>query len=200
MLLPLPAVRATLKLANPAQRFAWAADQLIAGSTPSPAIPANLARNIPAKAINTGLVAPYNAKELQGFGGGYFSRMERPNYVRRYVILPYSEVQLVRGVPLLKCIQQIVAGSTALYIGGLPDGSVAVDTSTATTVEEYCLEQFILAQPELYPGCEWQLDIVQRNTDEYKQFNEKIVAITGYTAPATNNNEYSHITSLITPV
>lgn len=197
MLLPSLAARAALKLNNPAQRFAWAADQLVGGSQMSPAIAANPARNIPAKAANAGLLPPYNDKSLQGFAESYFSRDPGVNQLMYYLALPYSEAQLVRGVPLLKCIQPIISGATNTYVGGVPTGDVAVDSSVATTVEEYCFEQFLLAQPSGNYGNQWSMSIEKWYTSERAYFYDRFVIIKATVPLLQGNNAYSGITGLI---
>lgn len=197
MLLPPLAVRAALKLENPAQRFAWAADQLVSGSHPSPAIAANLARNIPAKAGNAGLLPPYNDKAIQGFAESGFGRDPGVNQLSYYVTLPYSEAQLVRGVPLLKCIQPIVAGATNTYVGSVPTDVVAVDSSSATTVEEYCFEQYLLAQPSGNYGNQWTMSIEKWWTSERTYFYDYFVIIEATVPLVQGSTAYSGITGLI---
>jgi hypothetical protein len=136
MLLPSAEIRASLRLQNPAQKLIWAAEQLFGGSYPSPAVIANPILGIPAKPALKGMNPEYLVS-LRHF------QLSRFNAGQLYcqIHLPVDTAQYYRGVPLNRCLRNLVEGAVLPYVGVTPEVPAIADSSTARTVEEYLYEQ-----------------------------------------------------------
>lgn len=144
MRLPDANTRANLRLSSPAQRFMWAAEQLQGAMFPSPAIVANPARGIPAKAITKGLAPStfaslaHQAWSIRAFSNKSILRLQ----------LPLNYAQLHRGVPLLSCIDEMSPEPALTYVGSVADVPPILDGSVQPTVERFLVEQLALMMTE----------------------------------------------------
>ena len=138
MLLPSAAVRAALKLNTPEKRYAWAAEQLFGSLVASPAVVADTALGVPAKAAIKGIAEP---KSPIANWSRFFDATGTFNYFSSYFYLPFDIAQYNRGVPLLRCIGQLTADTCLPYIGTVPAGDPILDNATSKTVEQYLVEQ-----------------------------------------------------------
>lgn len=138
MLLPLPAVRAALRLDTPEKRFAWAAEQLYGALVASPAVAADIPLGVPAKATTRGIA---DVKGGFAYYADAFKADGRGNYFDAYFRLPFDMAQYHRGVPLLRCIGQLSLDACLPYVGTIPAGEPIFDNANSKTVEQYLVEQ-----------------------------------------------------------
>lgn len=143
MKLPLSAVRATLKLQNPAQRLFWALSQYEAGLAPSPVVAANPANGIPATPASAGINAPL-VKTYPDTSLLDFDFLERTKLYEFRIDILVNNALVARGIAIEKCLQEtssyIIQPFAGIVPAELPD---AVDESTATTLEQYIYEQWL---------------------------------------------------------
>lgn len=148
MKLPSLAVRATLKLQNPAQRLYWALSNYESCLLPSPAVVAVPANGIPATAAIPAPEATF-AKDFTDRSFLNFSLSEQPKYYNFEVGLLLNNAMLARGLEVVKCFRETRLNVTQTYLGTVPGALPAAnDTSTATTLEEYIYEQWLLLQAD----------------------------------------------------
>ena len=208
MLLPLPAVRAALRLNTPEKRFVWAAEQLHAALFPSPAVAADLILGIPAKVANKGIVlSPPNpslgmiiaeACSMYSSRGGFPLQFEVDFY------LPFDLVQFNRGVPLLLCVGQLSTDVYPANVGTIVTGEPIPDGSVVKTFEQYLVEQFSLmvaASPTVNSDYSaFYIDVKDWYTSDYTVIGVPCIALrclirrTG----KVGNNRYGDITTIVT--
>jgi hypothetical protein len=139
MLLPLPAVRAALRLDTPEKRFAWAAEQLYGSLVASPAVAVDAPLGIPAKTAVKGIADP--TKNPFATWAGSMKASSSGTTFDSYFMLPFDMAQHLRGVPLLRCIGQLTPDICLPYVGTVVAGEPIPDGSVAKTVEQYLVEQ-----------------------------------------------------------
>lgn len=138
MKLPSASIRASLRLANPAQRYAWAVESLYAALTPSPAVVADLTFGIPAKPITRGLVA---TSIIGSVTTNRTDVLNYPNFLQSRIYLPFNLVQNKRGVPLIFCVTELSTEVYQSYVGTVTPGEPIPDNSIMKTFEQYLVEQ-----------------------------------------------------------
>lgn len=148
MKLPSSTVRAALKLQSPAQRLYWSLTQLFGALPVSPAIAANVAAGIPASTANAGisaalkLLAPGLVNDI-----GYIEEFRKA--YKFFLILPVDVSQVNRGVSMLKSIRELTVDAVETPLWTIPStGNSIDDNSTATTIEQYIYEQFMLTSDD----------------------------------------------------
>jgi hypothetical protein len=139
MLLPLPAVRAALRLDTAEKRFAWAAEQLYGSLVASPAVAVDAPLGIPAKTAVKGIADP--TKNPFATWAGSMKASSSFSYFDAYFTLPFDMAQYHRGVPNLRCIGQLTTDTCLPYVGTVVAGEPIPDGSLAKTVEQYLVEQ-----------------------------------------------------------
>lgn len=143
MKLPDATVRAALRLANPAQRFTWAAQQLYAACFPSPAVIAVPTNDVPAKPLaNRGAILPLNLLTSE-----MISNLGATEYSAKFYI-PLNYAQYSRGGRLSRSMGELSTDAVLPYVGLLPAGDPIPDNSLALTVEQYLFEQVSLLMAE----------------------------------------------------
>lgn len=139
MLLPLPSVRAALRLDTPEKRFAWAAEQLYGSLVASPAVAVDAPLGIPVKTAIKGIADP--TKNPFATWAGFMKASSSGTDFDSYFMLPFDMAQHLRGVSLLRCIGQLTPDVCLPYVGTVVAGDPIPDNSVSKTVEQYLVEQ-----------------------------------------------------------
>lgn len=151
MLLPVPAVRASLKLKDAAQRLLWALMLLESGLYKTPASAAIPALGIPAIAAKPGILPDFR-KELALETGLAPLFLRGVSIQFQQLSIPLNSALVATGLPLNLCTTEITKSAPTLLATSLipVDGEAIPDGSLQTTVEGYIVEQFLLMRSDAY--------------------------------------------------
>ena len=140
MLLPSALIRSELRLDTPAKRFIWAAEQLYGALFPSSIVVADIATAVPAKTANAGIV-PATAANMffEMLRETKLDHFSDTTVIRLY--LPFDYAQHYRGVPMLYCVNPVVAAPYHPTATPVRAGTPILDNSPCKTFEQYLVEQ-----------------------------------------------------------
>jgi hypothetical protein len=133
-----------LKLPTEANRLFWALSQYQAGLLPSAAMVANVPNGVPATAASVGPSATIAAKYLKPALVLPFTLEEQATGYEYSIQLLINGAVYARGLALAKSLQESSLYTPTVFAGTIPSELPALtETSTATTLEQYILEQHL---------------------------------------------------------
>jgi hypothetical protein len=200
MLLPSPAVRASYKLKDAAQRLLWGLMLLESGLYKTPASAAIPALGIPAIAAKPGILPDFRKESVldTGLAPLFLKGVSIPF---QSISIPLNSALVATGLPLNLCTTEITKSVPTLLNSSLiPADSAAIpDGSLQTTVEGYIVEQYLLMRadawthkdvsfsseynvgynPGFSPEYSWKADWDEFLTDEYQYVAQNCIRLNG---------------------